>query len=159
MKNKAIKYFSALLVVILLFGCTSGSVFDKGDFKITLPDGFKEYNIDGYTYYFEMEEVVAITALKETRDELKDLGLDQNSTVRDYMSLVLSTNGKDSSYIVEKNFVYYTYSETIEGDEFYYNTYAFASKDAFWLVNMMCYKKDQSKYEKEFFKWAESIEV
>ncbi len=158
MKRRLFKLFSILLVLVLIVGCSSSKVFDEGDFKITLTSDFEKSELEDVTYYYVSDDAL-VTALKETVEELSVLGITKDSTIEDYAKLVIKANDKDDEYQLKGDYAYFEYEATVEGSDFYYIAVTYKAKDAFWLVNFMCTKKDKSLFKNKFFDWADSVEV
>jgi len=158
MKRRIFKIFSLLLVLVLIVGCTSSKVFDEGDFKITLTDDFEKGTLDSVTYYYE-SPTAGVTVLKETIESLKAIDITSDSSVEDYIKLVIEANEKSGDYKLKNNYAYFDYEASVEGTDFYYIAVTYKAKDAFWLVNFMCTKDQKSMFEKQFFEWADSVEV
>ncbi len=158
MKKRLFRIFSLLLVLFLIVGCSSTKVFEEKDFKITLPNSFKKGDLESVNYYYESNDAL-VTALKESFEDLSTLGISKDSTIEDYVKLIIESNEKDDHYELKDNYAYFEYEATVEDNDFYYIAVTYKGKDAFWLVNFMCTKEDKSYYKKKFFEWADSVEI
>ena len=110
------------------------------------------------TYYYESDEAL-VTALKESFEDLSIVGISKDSTIEDYVKLIIESNEKDDHYELKSNYAYFEYEATVDGSDFYYIAVTYKGKDAFWLVNFMCTKEDKNNYKNKFLDWADSVEV
>ena len=133
-------------------------MFEENDFKITLSNSFKKGELESVTYYYESDEAL-VTALKESFEDLSIVGISKDSTIEDYVKLIIESNEKDDHYELKGNYAYFEYEATVDGSDFYYIAVTYKGKDAFWLVNFMCTKEDKNNYKNKFLDWADSVEV
>ena len=153
-----------LLLTILIFlftltltGCAKQKEFEKDDFKITLTDEFEEKEQEKMTYFFKSDSI-GVAILKEKFEDLKEINLDENSTLEEFKDIVIRKS-KNSKVKKEQDFYYYTYISTINNVTYYYFTAMFKGKDGFWLVNFFTLKENAGKLEKEFLKYAKSVQI
>ena len=158
MKKRLFRIFSLFLVLLLIVGCSNTKVFEENDFKITLSNSFKKGELESVTYYYESDEAL-VTALKESFEDLSIVGISKDSTIEDYVKLIIESNEKDDHYELKGNYAYFEYEATVDGSDFYYIAVTYKGKDAFWLVNFMCTKEDKNNYKNKFLDWADSVEV
>lgn len=158
MKKRLFRIFSLFLVLLLIVGCSNTKVFEEKDFKITLSNSFKKGELESVTYYYESDEAL-VTALKESFEDLSIVGISKDSTIEDYVKLIIESNEKDDHYELKGNYAYFEYEATVDGSDFYYIAVTYKGKDAFWLVNFMCTKEDKNNYKNKFLDWANSVEV
>ncbi len=158
MKKRLFRIFSLFLVLLLIVGCSNTKVFEEKDFKITLSNSFKKGELESVTYYYESDEAL-VTALKESFEDLSIVGISKDSTIEDYVKLIIESNEKDDHYELKGNYAYFEYEATVDGSDFYYIAVTYKGKDAFWLVNFMCTKEDKNNYKNKFLDWADSVEV
>lgn len=158
MKKRLFRIFSLFLVLLLIVGCSNTKVFEEKDLKITLSNSFKKGELESVTYYYESDEAL-VTALKESFEDLSIVGISKDSTIEDYVKLIIESNEKDDHYELKGNYAYFEYEATVDGSDFYYIAVTYKGKDAFWLVNFMCTKEDKNNYKNKFLDWADSVEV
>lgn len=147
----------ALSFIFSLTGCVKEKKFKKEDFEITLTEEFEEKEQEKMTYFFKSDSV-GVAILKEKFENLKIIELDENSPLEDYKNIVVRKS-KNSNVKKEKDFYYYSYISTINNVTYYYFTAMFKGKDAFWLVNFFTLKENAKKLEKEFLKYAKSVQI
>lgn len=159
--KKYLKYFSLLLVGVLLTGCAfleDEKTYEVNGIKITMANDMVEKDLVSQTAYLEGDEVI-FTALKESFTDLSQVGITEESTLKDYANLILTGNKLDSKVIEDANNVtYFTYEKEISGKDFYYLASVYKANDAFWLVNFACEKKNVNEYKDKFLKWASTVE-
>lgn len=158
MKKRLFRIFSLFLVLLLIVGCSNTKVFEEKDFKITLSNSFKKGELESVTYYYESDEAL-VTALKESFEDLSIVGISKDSTIEDYVKLIIESNEKDDQYKIKDKYAYFEYEATVDESDFYYVAVTYKGKDAFWLVNFMCTKEDKNNYKNKFLDWADSVEV
>ena len=159
MRKNLIKLFSIVLVALLLFGCSKDTkTFEEDDFKITVEGDFKKDELAGFTYYYESSDVI-VTALKESFTSLKSLGVNNETTLEEYTKLILTSNNKEEELKTRNDYMYFEYTSTVDGDDFYYIAATYKSDDAFWLINFMCMKSDKNKFKEKFLSWADTVEL
>ncbi len=156
--KKIIKLISILFVVFLLVGCDDNKTFKEEDFKIILSSDYEKGQLEGYTYYYESDDAI-ITVLEETLEDLEGLELTSESSVRDYMKLIVELNGKNDTIIEKDGVIYIEYTASVEDNEFYYLTSAYKGKDSFWLINFICSVEDKEIMSKKFLNFAKSVEL
>ena len=153
---KKILAFFTLIFLFALVGCTANEkVFDKGDFKITLTDEFKEDSHETVTYFF-LSNKIGVSALRESFDDLAIVGLDSESSLEEYTNAVLRANEKNSEFKKEDNFYYFTYDSEVDGTTYHYLSALFKGENNFWLVNFFGLKNN---LEKTFLEYARTIKV
>lgn len=161
--KKCLKYFSILLLVVLLTGCSflkeEEKTYKVNGIKITMANDMIEKDLVSQTAYLEGNEVI-FTALKETLTDLNQVGITEESSLKDYANLILTGNKLDAKLIEDEtnNITYFTYEKEISGKNFYYLASVYKTNDAFWLTNIACEKKNEEKYKDKFLKWASTIE-
>ena len=167
-KMKKISFFTAAIALVLALTMLSGCSFpgigaEELDFSgagltITLTVDFYEKNHVSFTGCYESQEMLVLT-LKEEFTILEEIDFSKDSTVEDYLELVISAN-EHSAKIAEKDGIpYFTYESSAAGKDFKYMATAVKSSDAFWLVQFAVHKEDFNKYEDTMFKYAASIKV
>jgi len=157
------KILSCMLVVLLLLSfaaCGSNSVkeFTSNGMTITLTDGFKKTNYEGYTVCYDSKDV-AVFVLKESfslQEGLSDMSVD------DYAELVKSANAsKKPSAISKKNgltSMEYKFLNEEENQTYRYYSAMFKGPDAFWLVQFACKEELYDAKKDTFIEWAKTVE-
>ena len=157
--KKKLFLFSLIILAFFITGCQKKEkLFEKNDFKITLTDDFKEDTYEKANYYFISNDA-AVTALKESFELLSQIDITSDSPLEDYANAVLKANNKDEVLIKEDGFSYFTYTNEVNSNTFFYISVLKKGKDGFWLINFMCLDKDKNNKKDEFLKFAKSIEV
>lgn len=125
---------------------------------ISLPGSFSKKDMEGQTAYFESPTAI-VTVLKETYDELSEVGLNisEDSTLNDYAQIIIDGNGLDSSFEDKDGVKCFKYEQTVSGSDFSYLATVTKGPDAFWLVQFACESKNYDKFEGDFIKWAKSM--
>ena len=165
MKNKMIIVVVFLIFFMIGFLGVRGfltqekeKTFDLDGFHITLTDQFQEEEMDGVTVYLE-SDYVGIAAYQEPFTDLEIIGLNKNSTLDEYMQLVIQNNGGDEEIKHENDLTYVEYEKEIDGETYYYFVTTFKGEDSFWGVIFFTLKDNKNTYRDDFIKWAQSIEV
>ncbi len=165
MKNKMIIVVVFLIFFMIGFLGVRGfltqekeKAFDLDGFHITLIDQFQEEEMDGVTVYLE-SDYVGIAAYQEPFTDLEIIGLNKNSTLDEYMQLVIQNNGGDEEIKHENDLTYVEYEKEIDGETYYYFVTTFKGEDSFWGVIFFTLKDNKNTYRDDFIKWAQSIEV
>lgn len=130
------------------------------DFTLMLPEGFTEKSDnENVTCYFEGENEL-VTCLREPREDIISVAGKEELTLDEYAQLVIDANslssqiGKD-----DKGNTFFTYSQSVDNDEFFYYAVVKESDDAFWLFNFVCLQADKDTHTELFADWASRIEV
>jgi len=159
MKNKFLKLFLSLILVLALCACgKSEKTFEEEGFKITLTNEFAKKDLENFTYYYQ-SLTSFVTALNEPMTTLEYLGLSNASTVEDYLTEVASANKKEADIKTRNNYAYFDFESTTDNNTFYYLCAAYKSDNGFWLLNFGCKAEDKDKMSEQFLTWADSVEV
>lgn len=97
MKN--IKYFLSFialsLMLVVLSGCSfmfaSPKTFTNQGLSITLTNKFYEKQHISVTSYYESNQMIVLV-IKENFSQLSQLGVNKNSTIEQYLNLVIRAN-------------------------------------------------------------------
>lgn len=160
--KKIFKVLAILSLLIFTSACDLSveEEFKEDNFKITLTDNFYKKDNLNFTYYYESSNV-GVTATLESFEELSGIGLTKNSSLEDYFKAVEESNNK--TYEMKKSsngkYLYFDYSATLSGKEFYYITAIYKGKTGFWLVTYFCESKNKEKLTPTMLKYAYSVEV
>lgn len=156
--KKILYSFILVGMLFLISGCEAKEqTYESNGFKITMQEGFTEKSLASATVYLESIDSI-VTALKEEYTLLKAVGLDKDSTVEEYLTLVNANNLSDYEIKTDGDLKYFTYESTVSGKTFYYLATAYKSDDAFWLINFAAEKTNKEKFEPLFLKWAKTVE-
>ncbi len=147
--------------LLLLVSCSATNVkeanekvFTSDGMHITLTEGFKEKEMEGYTACYDSPEIAVFT-LKETGDNITTM------TVLDYAQLVLSANASKSPKNIETidgiPSMEYTYTNETTNVEYQYLTFMYKAADAFWLVQFTCKTEDYEADKPYFINWAKTV--
>ncbi|MBQ6852144.1 MAG: hypothetical protein IJO04_03855 [Oscillospiraceae bacterium] len=125
--------------------------FSKEDFSITLTDDFAQTQQEGFFAFYESKSA-AVFALRE------DAEIFGNITLDEYGDLVLKANNRaDAKMNKGDGFLWFEYTATADGQEYYYMAVCCQSENAFWVVNFATPASNREKYATIFMQWAESI--
>lgn len=148
--------FLVFCLCLFLVGCTNNKTYTSHGMSIELPSSFYEKSLASTTVYFESQTAI-VTGLKETYETLSQIGLDENSTVTDYLEDVLVNNQKDEELKEDDGLVYFTYESNVNGKDFFYTTVGLKASDSFWLFNFACETKNKDIYASKFLEYAKTI--
>lgn len=132
--------------------------FGDNEFSITLPDKFSLEELEGARVYLESDDALII-AYKDTFQELEALGITKDSSLNDYLELIIKNNNYEYEVKEDDGLVYFEYEEDVDDSNYYYFVLALKSDDAFWLVNFACLAQDKDEFKLDFMDWAKTIEV
>ena len=165
MKNKIIFVVVFLIAFMIgflgirgFFNQEKEKTFDLDGFHITLTDQFQEEEMEGVTVYL-VSDHVGIAAYQESFTDLEIVGLNGDSTLDEYMQVVIQNNGGNEEIRHENDLTYVEYEEGIDGETYYYFVTVFKGEDSFWVVNFFSLADNKNTYRNDFIKWAQSIEV
>lgn len=134
-------------------------IFSKSGLSITLTDNFVEKSLLTQTAYYESSTAI-VTTLKEPFENLESIGLNKDSSLRDYAQAVINTNGfnNQGTYVQEGNgFTGFEYSASNTGVTINYIAVVYKTNDSFWLVQFACQEEDSAAFAEVFDKWAKSV--
>ncbi|MCL1822866.1 MAG: hypothetical protein FWG44_01565 [Oscillospiraceae bacterium] len=153
-----------VVVLVLVFAVfsnmSSPKEFSKAGLTITLTDKFdvpKERYPDFDVVYESRTSMMA--AIKEDFGTLEYVGIPSDISLREYAEMVMDANRKSGSVKEKDGLVYFEYTDSNQGQRFSYFATVFRGKDAYWLVQFFCEEKNYDKLQKDFIKWAQSVEV
>lgn len=161
---------AAVLMALSAVSCVSipgltqsePQTFDEQGYSITLPGGFeKQETPEGLTYYFLSRDAI-VTALKEDFTTLSSIGLSEQSTLQDYAEAVQSANSAVSPSEIttsSEGVTYFTYQNTVDGEEYFYLATVHKGPEAFWLCNFACMLNQKDTMTDQFLEWAQTITV
>ena len=156
MKRLGIYILVIFTFCMLLTGCNKTKTYTSHGMSIDLPIGFYEKSLASATVYLESQTAI-ITGLKETYTTLSQVGLDDSSSLTDYLELVLENNQKTESLKEDDNLVYFTYEATVNDKNFFYTTVGYKTSDGFWLFNFACEVENKDIYASKFLEWAKTV--
>lgn len=164
MKN--IKYFLSFialsLMLVILSGCSFMSAkpktFTNEGLSITLTDKFYEKELISVTSYYESKQMLVVV-IKEKFSQLSQLGVNKNSTIEQYLNLVIRTNKHSSSLEEENDIPYFTYEYSENGKDFKYLATATKGSDAFYLVQFCVIEDTYDDLKDDIFEYASTMEA
>lgn len=156
MKKKGIYILLIFAFCLFLTGCDKTKTYTSHGMSIEMTKGFYEKSLASATVYYESPTAI-VTGLKETFTTLSQVGLDKNSSLEDYLKLVLKNNNKEEALKEDGNLVYFTYEANISDKDFFYTTVGYKTNDSFWLFNFACEAKNKDVYASKFLEWAKTI--
>lgn len=159
MKKKVFVSLLAFVVCMTLGGCffaKNDKTYESHGLSITMPEGYTEKSVVAQTVYLEGTETI-FTALKEDLSTLAQIGIDENTSLKDYAKAVVENNKADYEVKEEDGLTYFEYEKQVSGKDYYYLACVLKSDDAFWLVNFASETSNKSKYQPLFKKWAKTI--
>ncbi len=125
--------------------------FTKEPFRITLTDGFRETDLEGYFACYE-SKTAFVFVLREEKSLLTCSSLDE------YGQLILEANGKEDLTVNKTgSFLWFSYTQEVEGQDIYYITTCHESQDAYWIVNFATPATNQEKFSERFIQWATTV--
>lgn len=154
--KKGIYIFLIFIFCLFLTGCNNTKTYTSHGMSIEMPKGFYEKSLASTTVYFESQTAI-VTGLKETFSTLSQVGLDKNSSLQDYLKLVLKNNNKDESLKEDGDLVYFTYESNVSGKDFFYTAVGYKASDSFWLFNFACVADNKDIYASKFLDWAKTV--
>ena len=136
--------------------------YSSNGVKITLPDNFEQKSEEQFNCYFEGRRAI-VSGNKVSYAEFESLGFEDvsNSSVLKMTEFMVSFAGKSGAVksSADERYSYFTYEETVDGNNFYYTTFLFKSEKNVWMFDMFCFKADKDKYAEKFISWADSIVI
>lgn len=122
---------------------------------ITLTDAFRETEVPNYTVAYDSKKV-AVFALKEAFTLADGF---ENYTAEEYAALVIQSNKVASEVKTIEGLVRFTYDYTNPetNDTYQYYSFAYKTKDAFWLVQFVVLKENAAEYDQQILQWAKSV--
>ncbi len=151
----AIGFFSSSL--IFNDSIPAPKTFESEGLQITLNDSFEEHPVDGYTLCYDSSDA-AVFALKEEFVLMEGF---EDNTLAEYAQMIIDNNDFGDDVKVETygeltGFEYdFFNSET--GDNIYFLTVVYKSKDAFWMIQFATPAGGAEEYRDVFAEWAKSV--
>ena len=127
MKKKVFVSLLAIVVCMTLGGCffaKNDKTYESHGLSITMPEGYTEKSIVSQTVYLEGTEAI-FTALKEDLSSLAQIGIDKNTSLKDYAKAVVENNKADYEIKEEDGLTYFEYEKQVSGKDYYYLTCVF----------------------------------
>lgn len=168
LKYNKIKYLLLVLVLtfflIILSGCSFSIGFvkektftDEG-LSITLTNRFYEKDHIAFTSYYESDKMMVVV-IKEDFSLLSSVNITKNSTVEEYLDLIIVVNNHNTSVKEEDDIFYFDYEKTENGKEFKYVVTAVKGNQAFYLVQFCVIEDTYDELKQDIFKYASSLEA
>lgn len=163
---KKIKYLLTITVLsfmlVVLSGCSIMFIKDKTftneGLSITLTNQFYEKDHISFTSYYESDRMLVVV-IKEKFSSLSMVGITKNSTVEDYLKIVISANKHNTSLIEDSDVPYFTYERSESGKDFKYFATAVKGSDSFYLVQFCVISDTYDKLKDDIVKYASSMEA
>ena len=165
-KNNRKGYVSVLLAILLgaalgyflttaFFGNSdSPKTFTKDLFEITLTDAFEEQQQSGFYACYASESVV-VFAIREPKALFAE-----DMTPAEYGRMVLEANGKTNLKLHQTDeFVWFEYTETPDGEMYYYLASCYKGNEAYWVVNFATPESNRSDCKDLFLDWADTVKA
>ena len=131
--------------------------FSAEGMSITLTDEFAENTVEGYTAFYEKQEL-AVLALKEDFSLIEGF---EAYTLEDYGELVLEANqfGDDVKLATKDGVTYFTfdYENTAYNETYTYFSAIYKADDAFWMIQFMTFADDYEALLPEILEYAKSV--
>lgn len=158
MKNNRIRVVALLLALCLLTtlltACKANEkVFTKDCFTITLTESFVEREDENLIAVYTSPFVVVTVAKEDRKQGSYDMSL------YEYTRIVLWKNSLNCRIMSTNDYLTFSYTETLDGVEYYSYVTTHETFVAFWVVQFVCKEKDKELFSKSFDKWASSIKV
>lgn len=156
---------AAVLLCLPLSGCFSQTSEEKtysfDELSITMEGGFRKVDAQAVTYYLQSKKAI-FTALKEPFSSLSSLDITPESSLSEYMQVVITSNKLDDAEVKDGEngtYQYLIYEKDTGGKTYFYTVVAVKGSDAFWLVNFACPTGNREAYAEKFLDWANTITV
>ena len=157
----------AMLCLVMLLTCVScgndglTEYTDEAGITIRLPEGFVEFEQQGFTYSLYKDDVFFFSMRESFSDLEEKYELRADASLVEYAQLVARGNGIDAQLVVKsKDDAYFTYSSTSNEGEVHYFYAAFKKgSDAFWLCQFACPADKYESMKENFSDWSEAIKV
>lgn len=169
--KKTIKIFAgivvgviaAIFVIAIINDLFNNNIEEKtyssNGFTITMDGSFYEKDLATSTFYYESFEA-GVMGTKEYFKDLKDLGITENSSLKDYGDIISFVNEEEYDYIdLNDKIKYFTYEDSINDKDYFYVSAITKGSDAFWLITLFCEEKNKDQYLPKFEKWLNTVEV
>lgn len=166
MKKILSTLLAAALLLTLLTGCGGAAksaepkTFEETDLSVTLTDDFSKQELENITYYYISEKAIAMM-LKEDFSVFEAAEISTDITLEQYAQLITDNNGLTGTAIGtdSRGNVSFTYTNTADGQEFFYYATVKKGTNAYWLCQFACRTADAEAYKPLFAEWGASIAV
>jgi len=136
----------------------SPKAFTEGELQITLTEGFRKMDFEGFTVCYGSEDV-AVFALKEPFSLLEGF---ENYTLEEYGALFTEANGIEPEVLkMDGDRLYCAYKGVNQenGLTYAYIAYGYKTDDAFWLIQFGGTVEDMEENAQQIPVWADSIKI
>lgn len=157
--KKIFAIVTIMLGALIITGCSALETtkeYSANGVSVTMDEGFVQKENVAYTTYFLSDNAMFL-ALKEDFSSLSQIGLSENSSLKDYAEVIKTANNLENEFKEQDNFMYTTYESEVSGKEFFYLAAVYKTDDSFWLVNFACSSSDKDVYTKKFLEWAKTV--
>ena len=164
MKNMKCFLFVIVLsfMLVILSSCsnmfTKEKTFTNAGLSITLTNKFHEKEHISVTSYYESEKMMVVV-IKENFSLLSRFGVSENSSIEQYLELVISANNHKANLRKEDDIPYFTYERSDSGKDFKYVATAAKGSNAFYLVQYCVIEDTYDDLKDDIFKYASTYET
>ncbi|MDO4377929.1 MAG: hypothetical protein Q4C64_02100 [Erysipelotrichia bacterium] len=153
----------SVMLLLLTFGCQKEDdvlKYTQSGLTVELPEGMISGDENGFDIFLYNNDFM-FSALKENYDIFNRIGYDpEKLTVEEYGKLIMEINNDDDQFEEDAfNNLYISYTNTVDGQQYYYYTTIRKGTDAFWLITFSSFASEKDTYSKLFAKWANTIVV
>ena len=165
-RQKGGKKFLWILVVAALVGAVIGfisgsgiltgekdKVFTKEEFSITLTNGFRESEYEGFEVCYDSLDV-AVMVLKEGFADYEGL---EELSAEEYGALMIEHYEMEDTLETRDAYVFLSYEDSVDGTNYLYKAYIFKGHEAFWTVTFATDTADAQEYAEKIEAWANSV--
>ncbi len=162
--NLFILYVVAFIAVALIVkflsedvftGANKDKVFTHGELSITLTNGFRETEYEGFEVCYDSLNV-AVMVLKEGFADYEGL---EELSVEEYGELMIEYHELEDTLKLREDGAFLSYTDSAEGVEYFYQAYIFKSDEAFWTVTFATDSTNAQKYSEKIEAWASTVSV
>lgn len=153
-----------LVPVLLLGGCARARqpmLYDNGvGLTITMQEGMTYFEADGFAMALTDEECM-MSAVRDDYAQYSELGYDLEAmSSEEYAALTAQVNSLEQDFTPDSNGnLHVSYTNTVDGSDYYYYCVVFKGSDAFWMVTFACLEEYREEYSDLFVQWSGSIIV
>ena len=136
-------------------GSDKAKTFSYDGMSITLTEAFREAEYENMSAAYESKYVI-VFVLKEPFTLLEGL---EDLTLNEYADLLIQGNGLNAQKkTVGENVMWeYDFTNPDDNKTYRYDSYAFKTKDAFWLIQFAAVKNYSERNSKTISGWAKSV--
>lgn len=132
---------------------TVPQTFENAYFSITLTESFDTTTYDGFDACYESTDVLVL-ASQEPFDGDEEFA---QMSLTEYGQLIMDANELGGYVSGSDGLVYFTYTESIDGDDYRYDVYLYKSSDAFWMIQFVTFADTTELYQDSITQWAKTV--